>query len=49
MELIEEVDQIGPESLVYRFCRPFFRETLYQRLLFNNQKKFMHSQSASHI
>lgn len=49
LELIEEVDQNGPESLTYRFSRPFFRETLYQRLLFNNQKKFMHAQSASYI
>ena len=36
LELIEAVDQLGPENLTYRFSRPFFRESIYQRLLFTN-------------
>jgi len=49
MKIIEIIDDDGVSDMTCRFLIPFIRETLYQRLLYRDQKKCMHSMSAEFL
>lgn len=46
MNIIEIIDDDGVSDMTCRFLIPFYRETLYQQLLFREHKKGLHSLSA---
>lgn len=48
-EFIEILDDSDAKNWKCRFCKKFMRETLYQRLLFRQQKKTLHQLSADFI
>jgi len=49
MNIIEIIDDNGVSDMTCRFLIPFFRETLYQRLLFRNHKKGIHTMLAEYL
>lgn len=48
-ELIEILDETDPKNINCRFNQSFLRETVYQIMLFRDQKKVLHQQLAEHI
>jgi len=47
--IIEIIDDNGVSDMTCRFLVPFYRETLYQKLLFREHKKGLHAMSAEYI
>ena len=47
--IIEIIDDNGVSDMTCRFLIPFYRETLYQKLLYRDQKKALHSIAAEYI
>ena len=48
-KIVEIIDDDGVSDMTCRFVIPFFRETLYQRLLYREQKKGLHSMAAEYL
>ena len=49
LNIIEIIDDNGVSDMTCRFLIPFYRETIYERLLFREHKKGLHSLSAEFI
>lgn len=49
MNIIEIIDDNGVSDMTCRFLLPFYRESLYQKLLFREHKKSLHNMSAEFI
>jgi len=49
LNVIEIIDDDGVSDMTCRFLIPFWRETLYQQLLFREHKKGLHALSAEFI
>jgi len=45
-DFIEILDETDQDNLICRFNKPFLRETLYQIVLYRDQKKGMHGAAA---
>lgn len=48
-KVVEIIDDDGVSNMTCRFVMPFFRETLYQRLLYREQKKGFHIMAAEYL
>ena len=49
LNILEIIDDNGVSDMTCRILIPFFRETIYQRLLFREHKKGLHALSAEFI
>ena len=49
LNIIEIIDDDGVSDMTCRFLIPFYRESLYQRLLFREHKKGLHTLSAEFL
>ncbi len=49
MNIIEIIDDNGVSDMTCRFLIPFYRETLYQKLLYREHKKGLHTLAAEFI
>ena len=47
--ILEIIDDNGISDMTCRFVYPFFRESLYQKLLFRDQKKGLHTLAAEYF
>ena len=48
-ELVEILDESDPKNIICRFNKSFLRESIYQIMLYKDQKKVLHQQLAEHI
>ena len=47
--MIETLDETDPKNIHCRFNKSFLRESLYQVMLFKDQKQYLHSQLAEYL
>ena len=48
-DLIETLDETDPKNIHCRFNKSFLRESVYQVMLFKDQKQYLHSQLAEYL
>jgi len=48
-ELIEILDETDPKNILCRFNQPWLRESVYQIMLYRDQKKVLHQQMAEYM
>jgi len=48
-ELIEILDETDPKNILCRFNQSFLRESIYQIMLYRDQKKVLHQQLAEYM
>ena len=46
---IEVMDETDKNNVVYRFSKPFLRESIYQTILYRDQKQIMHKMAADYF
>lgn len=48
-DLIETLDETDPKNILCRFNKSLLRESVYQVMLFKDQKQYLHSQLAEYL